>query len=103
MSKSIDEVLIERGSRYGTFLQNASAAQTLKSVMRNANNWNHLNFDQREALDMIAAKIGRILTGDPNYADSWRDIAGYAKLVENRLNSPVRPSIETDFGAAGSR
>jgi hypothetical protein len=41
--------------------------------------------DQIEALDMICHKIGRILNGDPNYADSWVDIAGYAKLVADRL------------------
>ena len=35
---------------------------------------------------MIFHKIGRIVNGDPNYADSWHDIAGYAKLVEDRLN-----------------
>jgi hypothetical protein len=34
---------------------------------------------------MIAHKIGRILNGDPNYADSWIDIAGYAQLVADRL------------------
>jgi hypothetical protein len=38
-----------------------------------------------EALDMIAVKISRILTGDPNYSDNWHDIQGFAKLVENRL------------------
>jgi hypothetical protein len=42
--------------------------------------------DQREALDMIAHKIGRILNGDPDYSDSWRDIAGYATLVADRLD-----------------
>jgi len=44
-----------------------------------------LNNDQREALEMIAHKIARILNGDPNYADNWIDIAGYATLVANRL------------------
>jgi hypothetical protein len=34
---------------------------------------------------MIAHKIGRILNGDPDYIDSWDDIAGYAKLVADRL------------------
>lgn len=91
MSESIDATLAERESRYGSFLQNASIAQTLKSVMRNANNWNYLNFDQRESLDMIASKMGRILSGDASYADSWRDIAGYAKLVENRLIADTKP------------
>jgi len=41
--------------------------------------------DQDEALDMIAHKIGRIVNGDPDYEDSWRDIAGYATLVADRL------------------
>jgi hypothetical protein len=27
-----------------------------------------------------------LLNGDPYYADSWVDIAGYAQLVANRLN-----------------
>jgi hypothetical protein len=44
-----------------------------------------LDSDQLEALDMIAHKIARILNGDPNYADNWIDIAGYATLVANRL------------------
>ena len=44
-----------------------------------------LDSDQQEALDMICHKIGRIINGDPDYADSWVDIAGYAQLVANRL------------------
>lgn len=47
--------------------------------------WRSLDPDQKEALEMIVHKIGRILNGDPDYADSWHDIAGYAKLVEDRL------------------
>ena len=44
----------------------------------------------REALFMIAHKIGRIVNGDPWYADSWVDIAGYAKLVADRLEGIER-------------
>ena len=36
---------------------------------------------------MICHKIGRIVNGDPDYADSWIDIAGYAKLVADRLET----------------
>jgi hypothetical protein len=39
---------------------------------------------------MIAHKIGRIVNGDPRYADSWVDIAGYAKLVADRLEGDKR-------------
>lgn len=45
--------------------------------------------DMAEALFMIAHKIGRIVNGDPWYADSWIDIAGYAKLVADRLENNI--------------
>jgi hypothetical protein len=45
---------------------------------------------QAEALDMIFSKIARIVIGDPNHTDSWIDIAGYAKLVADRLEGKVR-------------
>lgn len=87
---SIDNVLKERGNRYGSFDSHAEITQTLKSVMCGLlvdcpTNWAILKHDQAEALEMIAHKIGRILNGDPDYADSWIDIAGYAKLVADRL------------------
>jgi hypothetical protein len=48
--------------------------------------WSSLKADQKEGLEMIAAKISRILNGDPDYPDSWDDIAGFATLVANRLS-----------------
>jgi hypothetical protein len=83
---SIDEILAERGRRYGEFLFHANTTQCLKNDMRAAPNWPDLSPSQKEALEMIAHKIGRILNGDPNYADSWTDIAGYARLVEKELS-----------------
>lgn len=83
----VDATLAERGTRYGKFRYHAEVSQDLKEVMghhlvkRNKT----LEPDQREALEMIAHKIGRIINGDPDYADSWVDIAGYAKLVADRL------------------
>jgi hypothetical protein len=38
---------------------------------------------------MVAHKIARIINGDPNYSDSWVDVAGYAKLVADRLDGKV--------------
>jgi hypothetical protein len=90
----IAATLAERGSRYGKFDRHAELTQDLKRVMQEfaktpagVESWGLLADDQREALEMIAHKIGRILNGDPNYADSWIDIAGYAKLVADRLES----------------
>lgn len=87
---SLDAVLNERGSRYGSFLKHAVITQRLKAVMSDTPNWIALNDDMVEALEMIAHKIGRILNGDPSYADSWVDIAGYAQLVADRLQGKER-------------
>lgn len=84
---SIDTTLAERGSRYGEFINNASVAQELKRVMAMSSGWDTMEPDQREALEVIAQKISRIVTGDPCYADNWHDIQGYAKLVEDRLKA----------------
>jgi hypothetical protein len=89
---TIDAVLDERGSRYGKFESHAEITQTLKREAARylTRQRKELSFDQQEALDMIFHKIGRIINGDPDYADSWVDIAGYAKLVADRLEGKVR-------------
>jgi len=90
-ASGIDATLQERGNRYGPFDGHAAITQNLKRVMNGIvfgcpTNWDNLSHDKKEALEMIAHKIGRILNGDPNYDDSWIDIAGYAQLVVNQLN-----------------
>ena len=82
-----DALLAERGARYGTFAEHALLTQSLKALMVGHAKKHGKEFTaaQAEALDMIAHKIGRIVNGDPNYADSWRDIEGYAKLVADDL------------------
>ena len=82
---SIDQTLAERGQRYGGFKGHAEVTQSIKYSMRLGKNWHALDDDMIEALEMVAHKIGRILNGDPKYIDSWHDIAGYVKLVEDRL------------------
>lgn len=85
-----EQLITERGSRYGKFKGGAEIMQELKYVMREVDGWNNLTPSQREALDMIQHKIGRILNGDPTYDDSWKDIAGYATLIVNELNGEIK-------------
>lgn len=89
---SITATLEQRGSRYGLFKDHAEVTQALKSIIKSkmGSKWDNLCDDQREALEMIAHKLGRIINGDPDYADSWVDIAGYAKLVSDRLEGVAR-------------
>ena len=90
MSDGVDvsAVLEQRGSRYGKFDLHANVAQRLKTVVRSELVVRNkvLAADQQEALDMIMHKVGRIINGDPDYSDSWIDIAGYATLVAQRLD-----------------
>lgn len=82
----VSNTLNARNERYGAFSGQAAITQALKNLMRQSPRWNDLDSDMAEALDMIQHKIARILNGDPKYADSWHDIAGYATLVDKRLN-----------------
>lgn len=82
---NIDSILAQREKHYGMFKQHAGLAQQLKLIMRSGLNWPGLSPDKKEALEMIAAKIARILNGDPEHHDSWHDITGYAKLVADTL------------------
>ena len=82
---NITEVLEERGKRYGEFKEHARITQSIKRAMENSPNWYKLPDYMKEALEMNAHKIGRILNGDPFYVDSWTDVVGYAKLVEDIL------------------
>ena len=99
---------------HGDFADNAEAAQDIKNVF--------LQYTTQltgceppafvyEALDLIATKLSRIVTGDPWCARHWRGIAAYAKLVEDRLvaadaaapdefNPVLGPWLDCDYRGA---
>ena len=83
----VENTLEERGNRYGAFTEHARITQNLKRAMQDSPNWAKLPDYMKEALEMNAHKVGRILNGDPNYADSWHDIIGYTRLVEKELEA----------------
>lgn len=82
----VEGTLNERGARYGLFGNQAYISQGLTEFMHEQPGWKKLKDHQKESLEMIQHKVARILNGDPNYADSWHDIAGYATLVEKYIN-----------------
>ena len=94
---SIHEILQERGKTHGKYTEHAKITQQLKAAIfeeishgkpsRVKSSGLGIAFedDQLETLDMICHKIGRIVAGNPNVEDHWRDIAGYATLVADRL------------------
>jgi hypothetical protein len=92
---NVDAILNERGSRYGNFLDHARITQNIKCAMENSRNWPTLPVDTREALEMVAHKIGRMLNGDPEYVDNVVDIIGYMQLVLDRMNGKAERGIST--------
>ena len=86
----VDATLTERGEDYGNYANKAVFIQEVKYPMRSGPSWDTMDPDMRESMEMIAHKMGRIAYGDPSHLDSWIDIAGYAKLVSDRLQGNAR-------------
>lgn len=82
---NIGNLLKERGKRYGEFTEHARITQRLKDAMVDSPNWAQLPDDMKEALEMVAHKVGRLLNGDHTYVDNVIDIIGYMQLVLGRM------------------
>ena len=89
---NIDQTLNERAKDYGRFKDSAALMQGIKRLLADHALRHNKTFadDQWEALEMIVHKIGRIVNGNPDKVDHWVDIAGYAKLVADRLQGNAR-------------
>ena len=92
---NINDTLEQRGKVHGDFTDNAELSQTLKDNLRMQPSWKKLTRVQREALEVICAKIARIMVGNPNEPDHWHDIAGYSTLAERRI-VPTAPIAITE-------
>ncbi len=79
----IPAIIEEREKTHGPYSKVSPLAQQLKELFRRQlPGWSNLSMEGRESLDNIASKIGRILAGNGEEIDHWKDIAGYAQLVE---------------------
>ena len=88
--KNVNKTLNERGGRYGNYLEQTAISNKIKEAMQENHDYWGMETDQKDALEMIAVKMSRIVNGDADYADSWVDIAGYATLVADRLDGNER-------------
>lgn len=87
-----EQILQERGSRYGEFEDVAKVTQALYQTLMQTYYTTHggqaatpLPAYTAEALHMICNKLARIVCGDPSYRDNYVDISGYAVLVDTIL------------------
>ena len=89
---NIDQTLDERAKDYGRFKDSAALMQSIKRLLADHARRHDKTYadDQWEALEMIVHKMARIVNGNPDKVDHWVDIAGYAKLVADRLQGNAR-------------
>lgn len=86
-----EKLVTERRRTHGRFKDQARITQLLKAVLHHeidvARSTRGQDFSDQhiESLEMIAHKIGRIIAGDPSFADHWEDIAGYAKIAHREF------------------
>jgi hypothetical protein len=89
----VNQMLKNGEAHHGKFTGHAEISVTLKSTVHGfiAKRGKQLSTDKIEALDMMCHKMARIINGDPEHADHWIDIAGYATLVANDLEASKKP------------
>ena len=80
-----------RQSTHGVFSENTKFIQAAKDLARQGPNWATMPAYQREAVDMLMHKIGRILYGDPSHLDHWVDISGYSDRVVKTIKGDLSP------------
>jgi hypothetical protein len=90
-----EEILAERGNKYGEYAENARVMQRIKDALRSGRSWDKAPDTVKEALECVALKLGRIVNGDPLYDDNYRDAIGYLTLaLEDITARAARDSLE---------
>lgn len=88
-------ILNEREKTHGDFEKFADCRVELGNVWRQY--CGPLNNSQTMAIAMILTKLSRIFCGDPNHADHWDDIAGYAMLGRGETKDEARARITKEL------
>ena len=89
-SRDTDTLVASRQTTHGDFTDHARCTQHLKLTIdlevaaRHDRGQPPLSSTQRESVDMILHKLGRIVAGDPSFQDHWDDIAGYARIANGQ-------------------
>ena len=87
----MDPAIPNRDDQHGGVEAVGFVSQGIKHAMRKGINRSSLSSGACEALDMIAHKIGRILSGgDPHDRQHWEDIAGYAHAAMRSFDQTDR-------------
>lgn len=93
--KSIDDMIKDKEASHGSFTDTAVFAQELKALLRKGRNWGVLGDESREALELAATKLARILNGHPDEPAHWNGAAAALRIRAMALSGGVA-EIETN-------
>jgi len=94
MSEETQKLLNERQLTHGDYVEVARVAQAFRELMRGTRGWSRMNNAQKEALDSMASKFGRLGSGDPNFRDHWDDISGYSTQASLNCDSDLKTVVK---------
>ena len=72
---NLDDSLRDEVATNGPFEDTATLAQAIKMVFRRGRNWDALPPEAKEALELTASAVARVLTGDATAIEHWNTIA----------------------------
>jgi len=82
----ISALLAKRQHTHGDFFTTSLIEQGIIDVLLlDLERWRRLPPSARSALIHIATKMARIVSGDEQEPEHWKDIEGYAELVFRRI------------------
>lgn len=84
------DILNKQEKDYGDFTEFCEALAKIRSVTTKKLPAN-ATATARCSLEMILLKIARLINGDLYKEDTWRDIAGYATLMADKLKKDGKP------------
>ena len=87
-----NDLVADRGKTHGSWFEQSALQNLIKADMHSGPRWHLLSASQKEALDMIAVKVSRIVSGNPAEPDHWDDIMGYALLGKTGGHPPEKSS-----------
>ncbi|OCR88100.1 hypothetical protein CFT13S00388_02740 [Campylobacter fetus subsp. testudinum] len=79
----VEDILKDREETHGDFSDVARYSFDLSDIFRFSPNYaaGNLSKVQMVGIEMILHKLSRIMCGNPNEIDHYKDIQGYAELI----------------------
>jgi hypothetical protein len=81
----IEQVLKDRGEKYGKIEDNSRITWQLWEVLETAPNFKELNYVQKTCIWMNLHKTARMICGDPLEPDNPLDMEGYSRLMKEYI------------------